>query len=649
MNEGDRLSKYEIGRALGRGAAGIVLEGWDSVIQRRVAIKTVRMDDMVEGEAAEQIDRFRREARAAGQLVHPNIVTVHDYGEAEGVAYIVMEFVEGPSLKAVLEAGFALSRGDVVRIMEDVLAGLAFSHQHGVIHRDIKPANVMLTGRDISTARAKIADFGIARVESSTLTQAGTMMGTPAYMAPEQFLGEPIDARSDIYAAGVLLYQLLTGQRPFEGSISSIMHQVLTIEARPPSMLVMTVDPVFDRVVLRAIAKRPAQRFQYAAAFAEALREAAQASQDITTPIDPTILEAVHPPAPMALATPRVTVTRIDSGASRVSLLVAALGLLIALGIGGWLYLFSSAPSAPPPMAMAPSAPVQPRPPAITAMTADTLPPAAEVMTAAPAQVAVPLSPEAPSSARPTTSHVPELLPSPAFTASGRTELIRLVSGLDCAIVDGVIGPEGATLRGLSVPGTEALLRRSLAERRVTGRLEWQVADTNAAFCSMLSVLRMVVPALDSDAPRVRLTLADDRTVLREGDAIRPRVIMPAFSGYLTADYITHDGTVQHLYPQVADARLGIKADSVRRFAPSEWVNLGDPGPGQRGWEASEPYGQDLIITIASSRPLFAKARPSNAEVLDVYLRALSQAVRELRQNGDLVAAAAIGVQVSPR
>lgn len=641
MTEGGRLGKYEIRRTLGRGAAGVVQEGWDPVLQRRVAIKTVRLDDATDPDAVEQIDRFRREARAAGQLVHPNIVTVHDYGEADGVAYIVMEYIEGPSLKTVVESGLALARGDIVRIMEDVLAGLSFSHQHGVIHRDIKPGNVMLTSRDLSNARAKIADFGIARIESSTLTQAGTLMGTPAYMAPEQFLGEPIDARSDIYAAGVLLYQLLTGQRPFEGSISSIMHQALTITARPPSMLVMTVDPVFDQVVMRAIAKRPAQRFQYAAAFAEALREAAQSEQADAPVGDPTIREPIR--APLALTVPPMPIApgRANGAGNRLSLVVAAIGLVAALGVGGWLYMANLRPPrdpqpvagltvTPPAPQAAPQPTTQPSGGAIVEPSRTPQP--VETVTQAPPPVLAP----APNPSE----------PSRGFTTDQRAELARLVAGLDCALIDGAVRPDGATLRGVAAPGAESLLRRSLADRQMAGRLEWLVSDTNPVFCPTLEILRTIGPSFDDDGPRVRLTLADDRTVLREGDAIRPRVVMPAFSAYLTVDYVTQDGTVQHLYPQVADQRQGIKADAVRRFAPSEWVNLGDPGPGQRGWEASEPFGRDLLIAIASSRPLFATPRPSNAEAADAYLRALNQVVREMRRNGELSTTAAIGILI---
>src|SRR3984957_15357532 len=264
------LGKHEIRRQLGRGAMGVVYEGWDPVIKRRVAIKTVVLPASSDDQTAGEIARFRREAEAAGRLNHPNIVGVFDYGETNGLAYIVMEFVDGPTLKESLDRNERFPLPRIARIMEDLLAGLQFSHEHGVVHRDIKPANLMLA----DSGQTKIADFGIARIESSSMTQAGTVLGTPAYMSPEQFMGEVADARSDIYSAGVLFYQLLTGERPFEGSMSSIMHKALHTEAPSPSQISVSTPRQFDAVIRTAMAKRPGDRFSSAKEFSTAIREA---------------------------------------------------------------------------------------------------------------------------------------------------------------------------------------------------------------------------------------------------------------------------------------------------------------------------------------------------------------------------------------
>src|SRR3984885_6529827 len=268
----ETLGKYEIKRTLGKGAMGVVYEGWDPIIARRVAIKTVRVPDTQDDpETEEALARFRREAQAAGRLTHPNIVGVFDYGEVRDIAYIVMEAVDGPSVKSLVDRQERFAIADTMRIMTDLLNGLQFSHARGVVHRDIKPANMMLT----SDGQGKIADFGIARIESSSMTQAGTVLGTPAYMSPEQFMGQVVDARTDIYSSGVLLYQLLTGERPFEGGRAAIRHKALNPAPPLPSQMTVTCPPAFDGVVRKAMAKRPEERFQSAAEFLEALQGAA--------------------------------------------------------------------------------------------------------------------------------------------------------------------------------------------------------------------------------------------------------------------------------------------------------------------------------------------------------------------------------------
>jgi serine/threonine protein kinase len=271
MTDLKKLGKYEIRGELGQGAMGIVYDGFDPMIARRVALKTVRRDQLDRAEVEEILARFKREAQAAGRLNHPNIVQIYEYGEDDGTAFIAMEFVEGRELKDFFDADERFPMAEIVRIMGQLLEALDFSHKNGVVHRDIKPANIIL----LKDGTVKVADFGIARVESSNLTQAGSVLGTPSYMSPEQFMGQTVDGRSDLFSAGVILYQFLTGEKPFTGALTTIMHKVLKEEPPAPSALNVQVPRPFDALIRQALAKRPDERFQNGREFVIALKMAA--------------------------------------------------------------------------------------------------------------------------------------------------------------------------------------------------------------------------------------------------------------------------------------------------------------------------------------------------------------------------------------
>jgi serine/threonine-protein kinase len=265
MNNPQRLGKYPITGILGKGAMGIVYRGYDPVIKRPVAIKTIRRELIEEDERAESLaGRFRKEAQAAGALNHPGIVAIYEYGEDASHAFIAMEYVEGNSLREYLARGARFEERDIVSIMSQLLDALDFAHKRTVWHRDVKPANIIIMGN----GRIKLADFGIARIESSDRTLANVIMGTPGYIAPEHYLGQPTDHRIDIFSAGVLFYVLLSGQAPFRGRPEAIMHDVCYHDPIPPS----EVDPArrwakYDAIVARSIAKAPDNRFESAGDF----------------------------------------------------------------------------------------------------------------------------------------------------------------------------------------------------------------------------------------------------------------------------------------------------------------------------------------------------------------------------------------------
>ena len=295
-----QLGKYEIRRELGRGAMGVVYEAYDPMIRRRVALKTIRPDQLAGERPEDVIARFRREAQAAGRLSHPNIVSIYDCDEDNGTWFIAMEFVDGRELKECFAADERFRAADIERIMTQILAALEYSHRQGVVHRDIKPANIFL----LADGTVKVADFGIAHIESSNLTQVGTVVGTPNYMSPEQIMGLPVDGRSDIFSTGVILYQFLTGERPFAGSSTTTMQKVLKEEPLPPSTLNVQLPPAIDAVVRKALAKRADERFQTAQAFAAALHAAMPSSVSLQGFADGADPDATLPNAAVAATTP---------------------------------------------------------------------------------------------------------------------------------------------------------------------------------------------------------------------------------------------------------------------------------------------------------------------------------------------------------
>jgi serine/threonine-protein kinase len=252
---------------------GEVSLGEDTKLDRKVAIKTIRPDvDMGSREAIEMRQRFVREAKTAGKLTHPNIVTVYDSFEGEGgVAYIVMEYVEGNTLANIMKKA-RLTVPQIKHVIVNAANGLQHAHDNGVFHRDVKPENIMLAPK---TGVTKLMDFGIARLVESNMTATGSVLGTPAYMAPEQCTGQKVDSRSDVFSLAVVLYELLVGRRPFPGSkITEVMLAILQKEPAKPSGAdpAREVSPEWDAVVMKGLEKKPEDRYQTASEFANAVR-----------------------------------------------------------------------------------------------------------------------------------------------------------------------------------------------------------------------------------------------------------------------------------------------------------------------------------------------------------------------------------------
>ena len=703
------LGKYAIRGMLGKGAMGIVYDGWDPVIDRRVAIKTVRLPDAHDEEAAEGLARFKREAQAAGRLTHPNIVGVFDYGETDDLAFIVMEFVEGRSLKDVLGANERMTTAHTLALMDDILAGLTFSHARGVVHRDIKPANIMITLDD----RAKIADFGIARIEASSMTQAGTVLGTPAYMSPEQFMGQVVDRRTDIYSCGVLLYQLLTGDRPFEGSMTAIMHKVLTTVPPRPSELAVTAPANLDGVVAKAMARRPEDRYADAAAFARALHAppAEEAFASDATVVAVPRPAAPPPPAAQAAAAQQV---RETSGSKLPVFVGGGAAVLAAAAAALWFGLPSHEPAvspvqpppapgaqqartgpglaAPSPLVQVP--PVQSPPAAEQQPAAQTPPPqqasnstgssrllvsplpssGPELTSPAPLVSAPATAPSTspflvvppPSSAQPPapTATPPAPVPSspapnqqasltvpPPVTAPSVPAPVRSQAAIEAALAGSLPAVKCSLARATVAPDGTVTVTGVAGDGPSADALHRAIAASEpaAANWQVQSFNGPYCPALDTLRPLAD-AIGQDRGGMEMAQVGGPASLQ---DNQVIALKLTMPGFAGFLHVEYLqhDATVAPQVPGPgypsQTYAARAQLELGTPRQDFEGWHVGPPFGTDMIIAVASTAPLFSRPLP-DTQSLPAYLSSLQTAIEALRRRGGSVAATALVLDTRP-
>ncbi len=276
----EAIGRYRVERLLGRGAMGVVYQAHDPVIDRKVAIKLVRVDLLAGDDQADYVTRFQREAQAAGRCAHPNIVAIYDFALHDGNPFLAMEYVQGETVADAIRQHGRFAPADAVTVLLQVLDALACAHALGVVHRDVKPANILL----LPGNRVKMTDFGIARFDSSEMTHHGVIIGTPSYMSPEQCRGDVVDARSDLFSAGAVLYEMLTGARAFGGgNATEVIYRLLN--EHPPALTAASqvMPPALAAVLHRAMAKRAEQRFGSAVEMASALR-GQQSDQTVIAP-----------------------------------------------------------------------------------------------------------------------------------------------------------------------------------------------------------------------------------------------------------------------------------------------------------------------------------------------------------------------------
>ncbi len=338
----EKIGRYEVIELIGKGAMGVVYKARDPNIDRVVAIKAVKTSEILDTpEGEELIQRFKREVQTAGTLTHANIVTIYDGGTDGELHWIAMEYVDGPNLEQINSDRIVLPLHDILAIFVKVCSAVDFAHRRGIIHRDLKPANIMLT----QDWEPKIADFGIARVSSSTMTRTGIILGTPSYMSPEQITGQQLDTRSDIFSLGIVLYELITGERPFLGdNPTTIMYKIVHSEPLEPATVNLTLPKGLSAIVMKALAKSPKDRYQTAGRVASDLINLVKNTPELsasTSRLDmPTAILSTGEISDSFDRYQSVTAPRAGKRRAPVLLMVFLLVVIVGVVVGG-VYLLS--------------------------------------------------------------------------------------------------------------------------------------------------------------------------------------------------------------------------------------------------------------------------------------------------------------------
>ncbi len=622
-----KIGKYELRRIVGRGSIGVVHEATDQVLKRTVAIKMLPLTDLDTPLGQEKYQRFQREAQAAARLYHPNIAITFDYGETSTFAYIVMEYLDGPSLREMLEQG-RFSIDQIRTTMQGLLAGLQHSHSLGVVHRDVKPANIMFSkGREV-----KITDFGIARLDDSDLTQLGSQVGTPAYMSAEQVLGDKVDGRSDIYSAGVVLYEMLTGRRPFEGSTNSVMHKIVHLPAPRVSDLTPAFSPELDSVVATVLAKDPDQRYQTADAFWHALDESLQ------EPAPPEVVPDNSPPE-AELTVVWSLPERRDVSAEELPSVPPPRGgraKLVALGsiaacvvVAAAVWLVFRSPGGGADNQAASKAGVVVAEATPSGSESGKTPPVAAEHNVAPAVSSTGTPPGTPP---PGAVQTAASVPAPPDVTAPVDKSAALLAGLHgvtaaipCSLVRAQLDNGTITLDGVTALGEASELeirgavRQSIAQLSAAPAVTWRVRRIDGPYCAVFDLLR---PSVDT------ICLIGTSDALKSSDQVsagKLRIRMPDFAGSLMVDAYSADGSVRHLFPVGAGASGNLAAGAE--------VAVDVP---QSAADANGVARPGLLVVTASPTVLNGGERHPE-EAASVYLTQLGQAIAQAQAAGSPV------------
>jgi len=562
---------------------GVVYQAYDPEIQQSVAIKTIQKEllDPEEKDTQARLERFKQEVIAGRRLKHPNIVAIYEYGRDQDNCYIVMELVRGKQLKDYFGEGYLFSLGEIVEIMLQLLDALDYAHRHGVIHRDIKPGNIMLT----ESGQVQVTDFGIAKLDDSSLTKTGMVLGTPSYMAPEQCLGQHVDARTDIFSAGVVLYQLLTGEKPFSGdSPLTTMHQVLNAPPVHPSQLNVHIPTALDGIVLKALAKRPDERFQSASEFADALQAVYEDFKAAKRDAAP-----AHPP-------PEKVSGNVEGTVDEATLTLAAGDLGHSLDLAA----DATRVRVPPP---------KPRKSLLGLGVVGGL-----VLIGLAIVWALLV-------------HKPADQEVPGADALLQSKVQALLASFRCAQLEARVDDQDRLiLQGHLKPEDLPRLQRELAALPSADRVLSKVETLIWPYCEVMEILAPF--KLGGNQQALDFGPKQHTTRYIQGDHLVLGLTAPSFDAYLYVDYYQSDGGVVHMLP-------GTPAQQ-KRYPAGQSFTIGESKKGEMQWQVQPPFGTDLIVILASRDLLFQTPRPEVESAQD-YLPALREAIA--RSDKDWLAA----------
>jgi predicted Ser/Thr protein kinase len=565
MSIPDYLGKYQIISLLGRGSMGMVYQAKDPDINQLVAIKTIRREFLVGSGDDEVLQRFKNEVIASRRLKHSNIVATYEYHENDNKEgpFIVMEYVAGKSLGEVIKAAGELAVGDVFEYMQQILSALAYAHDNGVVHRDIKPANILIN----ESNQVQIMDFGIAKLESSELTMVGSLLGTPSYMSPEQCMGQEADARSDLFSAAIVFYQMLTGEKPFVGETQMLtMNQIVNTLPVMPSALQPCYSVEVDRVVSKALAKEAKDRYQTAQAFAEDLLLIKASTVQAKG-------SAISHDATLVMQTGVVAKTKRVKGLSLVL-------LLVGMTVAAWFAyqeldqskkeaLISSAPDQ---ITVENTMEQEPR---VNGIDKEPLEPEQAV-----------LDIEGPPSVQ--ESKIVPASPHAINLIYRQLELFHQQFPCSNMAVDPT-GKAQFNVFGYLPSDTIDILQLALSS--VTdAEIKLDLKQINA-HCD---VVRSIWSFYHS-GQALQIALVPDNHQLKEGDSLRLRVTIPETPVYLNVDYVQADGNIAHL----VDNRYiepAISGSTVELGSNNEWL-------------VTAPFGVDMVIVTVSENAVFSFAR----------------------------------------